>query len=111
MNAVMRNYDMTGDAAMPASDNDNQLAIQVAELRSDVRHVQSDVTDIKADVRDLRKDVREVQKDILEVRKDMAQQFEKVYKTISDAKIWALVLYIGLAGSLFYVLAKGFKWL
>jgi len=93
MNAVMRNYDMTGDAAMPASDNDNQLAIQVAELRSDVRHVQSDVTDIKADVREFRKDIL------------------KLYKTISDAKVWALVLYIGLAGSLFFVLAKGFKWL
>ena len=111
MNAMMRNDDMMGDAAMPAGENEHSLAIQVAELRSDVRHVQSDVTEIKADVRELRKDMREVQKDMHEMQRDIDGKFQKVYKEISTAKVWALVLYIGLAGSLFYVLAKGFKWL
>ena len=50
MNAVMRKCDMVEAATMPANENDN-LAIQVAELRSDVRHIQADTTDIKADLR------------------------------------------------------------
>ena len=104
MNATMRNDDMTEDPAMPASENETQLAIQVAELRSDVRHVQSDVTDIKADLRQFKKEVESKFERIYE-------QLQKIGKELSDAKIWALVLYIGLAGSLFYVLAKGFKWL
>ena len=50
MNAVMRKHELTEDTDMPAGENDN-LALQVAELRSDVSHIQSDVTDIKAEQR------------------------------------------------------------
>jgi chromosome segregation ATPase len=46
------------------------------------------------------------------------QKFESVRKEIgeikdslSSAKIWALGLYLALAGSIFYVLARGFRWL
>ncbi len=35
----------------------------------------------------------------------------KVKDSIASAKIWALTLYVGLAGSLFYALARGFKWI
>ena len=153
MNAVMRKCDMVEAATMPANENDN-LAIQVAELRSDVRHIQTDTTDIKADLRvtNLRFDrfdeklesLREkTEQGFASLRKEMGerieslknetdgrfdkvderfekvdQRFEKLEKKIDDvkdslgsAKIWALGLYIGLAGSLFYVLARGFKWL
>ena len=58
MNAVMHKYEMTEDADMPANE-DNNLAIQVAELRSDVRYIQADFTDIKADLRALRKETWE----------------------------------------------------
>jgi chromosome segregation ATPase len=51
-------------------------------------------------------------------RKETGDRFEKVMYTINElrdslasAKIWALGLYVALAGSLFYVLARGFKWL
>ena len=50
MNAVMHKYDLMEDLDMPTGENDN-LALQVAELRADVRHIQSDVTDIKAERR------------------------------------------------------------
>ena len=50
MNAVMHKYGVAEDTDMPVDENDN-LGIQVAELRADVRHIQSDVTDIKADLR------------------------------------------------------------
>jgi len=69
----------------------------VAELRSDVRHIQSDVTDLKPDVRALE------------------QKFDKeisaVKNSLWSAKVWALLLYFALAGSLLLVLARGFKWL
>ena len=68
------------------------LAIQVAELRADVRHVQSDTTDIKAELR--------VTNERLDSLKD----------SLASAKVWALGLYIALAGSLLYVLARGFRW-
>ena len=41
------------------------------------------------------------------VRKETAE----VKDSLASAKIWALWLYVGLAGSLFYVLARGFRWL
>lgn len=155
MNAVMR--ELESETVMAEGDQAN-LAIQVAELRSDVRHVQSDVTDIKADLRitnqrieSLRKETGErfdkherettlrfqevasrfdklehktdARFDKLETKfesfkKDTAERFEKVdqkfdelKESLSSAKVWALGLYIALAGSLFYTLARGFKWL
>ena len=160
MNAVMRKRELTEDADMPAGENDN-LAVQVAELRSDVSHIQSDVTDIKAEQRlthqridSLRKETAEgfakvdqrfdsLRKETAEgfakvdqkfdsVRKETAegfakvdqrfekvdQKFESVRKEIGEvkdslasAKIWALGLYFAFAGSILYVLARGFKWL
>lgn len=110
MNAVMHKYEMTEDADMPANE-DNTLAVQVAELRSDVHHIQSDVTDLKADL-------RLTNQRIESFREETAQKFESVKKEIGEikdilasAKVWALGLYFALAGSLLYVLARAFKWL
>jgi hypothetical protein len=47
MNAVMHKYGMTEGQDMPVDENDN-VALQVAELRADARHIQADVTDNKA---------------------------------------------------------------
>lgn len=66
---------------------------RIAKLESDVGHIQTDVKDIKDDVRELRKVAGEI--------KD----------SISSAKVWALLLYIGLGASMLYTMAKGFKWL
>jgi uncharacterized coiled-coil DUF342 family protein len=135
MNAVMYKYDMTEGEDMPAGENDN-LAVQVAELRADVRHIQADTTDIKADLRVTNQRIESLRKETVEgfdkvnqkfesVRKETAegfdqvdQKFESVKKEIGEvkdslasAKIWALGLYFALAGSLLYVLARGFKWL
>ena len=146
MNAVMHKYDMTQGADMPADENDN-LAVQVAALRADVRHIQADVTDIKADLRVTNQRVESLRKETTEgfgkvdqrfeslrketaegfdkvdqrfesQRKETGERFEKVEKEIGEvknslasAKIWALGLYFALAGSLLYVLARGFKWL
>ena len=110
MNAVMHKYDMAEEADMPANE-DNTLGMQVAELRSDVRHIQSDVTDIKADQ-------RVTHQRIESFREETAQKFDSVRKEIGEvkdilasAKVWAFGLYFALAGSLLYVLARALKWL
>jgi hypothetical protein len=93
MNAALRKYDLTGGSHMPANERDDfDLAIQVAELRADVRHIQSDTTDIKADLR------------------ATTQRLDSLKDSLASAKVWALGLYIALAGSLLYVLARGFRW-
>ena len=160
MNAVMRKREIAEGAHVPANEN-NDLGIQVAELRADVRHVQSDVTDIKADLRitnqrlealgkETGKQFEKVDQKIETLRtetmagfgkvdqkfekddqkfeaarKETAERFDKVDQKIetvrketaevkdslASAKIWALLLYVGFAGSLFYALARGFRWL
>jgi hypothetical protein len=78
---------------VPANEKvDSDLAIQVAELRADVRHVQADTMDIKAELRVTN------------------QRLDSLKDSLASAKVWALGLYIALAGSLLYVLARGFKW-
>lgn len=66
---------------------------RVAKLESDVGHIRSDISDIKTDVRELR------------------NKIDDIKDSISTAKVWALILYIGLGGSMLFVMAKGFKWL
>jgi hypothetical protein len=128
MNAVMHKYDMTDGEDMPVGENDN-LALQVAELRADVHHIQTDVTDIKADQRVTHQLIESLRKETAvtfeSVRKDTADRFDRVDQrfesvrqeigavkdSLASAKIWALGLYFALAGSLLYALARGFKWL
>jgi hypothetical protein len=117
MNALMHKYDLTEGEDMPTGENDN-LAVHVAELRADVRHIQADVTDIKADLRVTNQRIESLGKETGERFDRVDQKFESVRKEIGEvkdslasAKIWALGLYLGLAGSLLYVLARGFKWL
>ena len=93
MNGALRKYDPTEGSQMPANEKvDFDLAVQVAELRTDVRHIQSDTTEIKAALRDTN------------------QRVDSLKDSLASAKVWALGLYIALAGSLLYVLARGFKW-
>jgi chromosome segregation ATPase len=77
---------------MTPSDNAELLA-QVAELRADVRHAQGDITDIKSDVRELN------------------NKFDKIQDGLHSAQLWAFGLYIALAGTLLYVIARAAKWI
>jgi hypothetical protein len=131
MNAVMHKYDMTEGANMPANE-DNTLAVQVVELRSDVRHIQSDVADVKADLRVTNQLIESLRKETGERFDKVDQKFDKVYQRfdkvdekfesvrkeivevkdiLASAKIWALGLYFSLGASLLYVLARALKWL
>jgi uncharacterized protein YlxW (UPF0749 family) len=109
MNAVLDDYDVSEGADMPETE------IQVAELRADVRHIQSDVTDIKADLRTTKQSVEALRKETGEqfnaLRKETYETLTQIRESLASAKVWALGLYITLAGSLFFVLAHGFKWI
>jgi predicted site-specific integrase-resolvase len=106
---------------MPPTER-NDLAIQVAELRSDVRHVQSDITDIKADVRELNvrmeakfaavdKRFEGVDKKVDELKDSLASFRSEIKDALSTAKMWAWGMYVALAGTLLYVIARGAKWI
>jgi t-SNARE complex subunit (syntaxin) len=71
----------------------DDMEARVAKLESDVENIKTNVADIKTDVREIRGKVDDL--------KD----------SIASTKIWALMLYIALAGTLLLVMAKGFKWL
>lgn len=139
MNAVLTGvYDFDESEPMPVTEKDD-LPIQVAELRSDVRHIQSDVSDIKTDLRATNQRIdtleqkmerkfevakQDLDKRFDEAKKDNDKRFEKVEErldrldvgivaikdTLASWKVWAIGLYAGLAGSMFFVMAKGFKW-
>jgi len=109
---------------MPPTEN-NDLAIQVAELRSDVRHVQSDITDIKGrfeevnkrfDTIDKRFDAvdkrfERVDQKIDDLKDSLAATRMEIKESIASTKMWALGLYIALAGTLLYVIAHSAKWI
>jgi chromosome segregation ATPase len=179
MNAVLTEvFESDESELMPTSEKDD-LPIQVAELRADVRHIQSDVSDIKIELRatnqridalsdkmDKRFDAMmgemnqrfdsargetnqrfdamskktdqnidslkgEMDKRFDAAKGEVNQRFDKVDARFdrSDArmdrmeaqitgilvkleswKVWALWLYVVLAGTLLGVMAKGFKW-
>ncbi len=101
---------------MPGNERvDFDLAVQVAELRADVRHIQSDTTDIKAELRATNQRLDSLSQKTDDRFERLGQtldaRIQKVEESLASAKIWALGMYIALAGSLFYVLAPGFRWL
>ena len=126
---------------MPGNERvDFDLAVQVAELRADVRHVQSDTTEIKAELRGTNQRIDSLNQKMDErfdkseaninerfdksaasvdqrfQRADdrfesLEHKIEQIKDSLASAKIWALGLYIAFAGSIFYVMAHGFKWL
>ena len=69
------------------------MEARIARLESDMAHVRSDVAEIKTDLRSLR------------------DRIDRLVESLASAKIWALVLYIALAGGLFSTLARGFGWI
>ena len=87
-----------------------KLLTQVAELRSDVRHVQGDVADIKTEQR-ARFDKVDKQFDKVEEKfKAVDARLNEIVKMISSAQLWAYGLYVGLAFTLLYVIARSAKW-
>jgi uncharacterized coiled-coil DUF342 family protein len=116
--ALARKLDQESTDMEPA--DEKQLLTQVAELRSDVRHVQSDITEIKTRFDKVDKQFEKVDKQFEKVDRQFEkvdQKFEQVYAklneitgSIASAKLWAYGLYVGLAGSLLYIIGRSAKW-
>jgi hypothetical protein len=95
---------------------------QLARLRSDVQHVQKDVTDVKVDLRrvgdrlDAMNERFDGKLDAMNGRIDgkldaVNGRIDGLRAEIYSMKVWAMGMYFALAGSLLFVMAKGFKWL
>jgi predicted nuclease with TOPRIM domain len=93
----------------------HQLEVQVAKLTADVEHIKTDVADIKIDLRRLTGDVvagdKRLDEKIDAVEQRLTARFDALRDEFAAAKIWALGLYFGLAASMLFVMAKGFKWI
>ena len=81
------------DNRFSGGDDGGDMEGRIAKLESSVEYIQRDIAEIKADIKDVEKGIGGLN------------------DSISSAKVWALLLYIGLAGGLLYILAHGFKWL
>ena len=107
---------------MAPSEN-TELTLQV--VRSDIRHLQAD-TDRRFEAVDKRFDAVDkrfeavdkrfdgMDKKIDDLREkfdDLRNQFFVFKDSLNAAKLWAIGMYIGLAGGLLYVIAKVAKWL
>ena len=90
-------------AAGPAS-MEALMEARIARLEADVAHLRADVADIKVDLR--------ARFDKVDARIDrMDAKVDAVKDSLLSAKVWALVLYFALAGSMLGVMARGFGWI
>jgi hypothetical protein len=69
------------------------MEARLAKLEADVGHIKIDCSDVKSDIRIAN------------------NKIDDIKDSIWSAKVWALGLYIALAGGMLFVMAKGFKWL
>jgi hypothetical protein len=102
------------------------MEARIARIESDVGHMREDVADLKQDVRALRGKVDEMDQrlcgkadvgdqrlsdriDALEQR--LGGKLDALQNAFQSAKIWALLLYIALAGAILGTMARGFNWI
>lgn len=69
------------------------MEARIARLDSDAAHIRSDISEIKTDQRSTR------------------DKIDSLVDRIASAQVWALVLYIALAGAIFGAMARGFGWI
>jgi hypothetical protein len=86
----------------------DDLDVRVARIESDVQHIKADTTDLRVELRRTNDKIDEV-RDVLTAKFD--NKIDGLRDKLHSATVWALLLYIALAGSLLTVLAKGFKWI
>lgn len=87
------------------------MEARIARIESDVGHLRTDVADIKVDLRELRTKVDGVESLMHEKFDSLRDDNAGLSDQIASAKIWALMLYFGLAAVMLGTLARGFGWL
>jgi hypothetical protein len=100
---------------MALAAKESNMEARIARLESDVGHIGSDLTEVKQDVRDLRArvdqrfDEARDRLDALDLR--LSNRINAVERSLASAKVWALLLYITLAGAVYGTLARTMGWI
>jgi uncharacterized coiled-coil protein SlyX len=93
----------------------DQLEVRVARIESDVQHINEVTTDLRMELRRTNDKIDVTNKRIDEVRDALTtkidDKFDSLKEKLHSVTVWALLLYIALAGTLLTVLAKGFRWI
>jgi hypothetical protein len=111
MNAMTASRHETLEERPVSFDENTNRLEQFVELRSDVRHIQSDLTEAKAEVRAVTQRLDMLRDDLTGKIEKVGAKVDLLRDSLASAKVWALLLYIALAGSVLLVLARGFKWI
>jgi len=99
---------------------------RITRIELDVQHIKADTADLRVELRRTNDRIDVTNKRIEEVRdslaakmeagyKELNEKIDDVYKELKDKlhslTLWALLLYITLAGGLLTVIARAFKWI
>ena len=104
----------------------DELEVRVARIESDVQHIKADTSDLRVELRRTNDKI-----DALATRFDnkidasttkldnkidasttkLDNKIDALKDKLNSMTVWALLLYLALAGSLLTVMAKGFKWI
>lgn len=91
------------------------MEARIARVESDVEHIRSDMVEVKADIRAIRDKMDDMSGSLSaridHVNRTLTAKRDDVKDAVASAKIWALVLYVALAGAIFGTMARGFGWL
>ena len=100
------------------------LEERVARIEAGVEHICREISETKVDIRELRADVKsmdvrlsdkisEVDKRLCarieEVDRRLSAKIDELIRSLHSAKVWALILYIGLAATLLGAMARGYS--
>lgn len=91
------------------------MEARIARPESDVEHIRSDMADVKVELRTLRDKMDGMSTSLTQRMVDLTDRIDAVNTSLKDglasAQVWALVLYIVLAGGMLGTMARGFGWL
>ena len=100
----------------------DQLEVRVARIESDVEHIKTHTADISAELRRTNDRIDVTNKRIDEAREsltakidkridDLTGKYDSLKDLIHSSRVWALLLYMTLAGGLLTLIARAFKWI
>ena len=87
------------------------MEARIARIESDVAHLRTDVGDIKIDLRNLRDTLHLIDAKLSEKTEKLGETKASLERSIASAKVWALLLYIALAGVNLGALARDLSWI
>lgn len=101
---------------MPALKLDKERVVDRAvALEAHVGHIQADISDMKADIRRLDGKIEAIDQKFTAKFDNLKDSITALTLTtdrsFSRLTLWAIMLYVALAGGLLFVMAKGFKWI